>query len=262
MKITLFTSNKNRHNYLINLLSAVSDELYVIQECGTIFPGIVPGHYQVSQTMKKYFENVNNAQSHLFGNSYVNNKKKNIKILPMLSGDLNQCSMNLLSVFLKSDVYVVFGSSYIKGELVDFLVKQKAINIHAGVSPYYRGTDCNFWALYDENPHLVGTTIHLLSKGLDSGPILYHAMSNLKSNPFEYTMSTVKSAFHSIVERIKDGSIFTIKPIFQDKIKEVRYSKKSEFSEELVKEYFEKKIDLNSKKFDNSLLKEPFFLDN
>ena len=262
MKITLFTYNKNRHNYLINLLSEVSDELYVIQECGTIFPGIVTGHYQVSSIMKKYFENVSNAQSHLFGNSYVNNKKKNIKILPMLSGDLNQCSMNLLSDFLKSDVYVVFGSSYIKGELVDFLVKQKAINIHAGVSPYYRGTDCNFWALYDDNPHLVGTTIHLLSKGLDSGPMLYHAMSNLKSNPFEYTMSTVKSAFHSIAERIKDGSIFTIKPIVQDKIKEVRYSKKSEFSEDVVKEYFEKKIDLNSKKFDNSLLKEPFFLNN
>ena len=262
MKITLFTSNKNRHNYLINLLSEVSDELYVIQECGTIFPGIVRGHYQVSPTMKKYFKNVSNAQSHLFGNSFVNNKKKNIKILPMLSGDLNQCSMNLLSDFLKSDVYVVFGSSYIKGELVDFLVKQKAINIHAGVSPYYRGTDCNFWALYDDNTHLVGTTIHLLSKGLDSGPMLYHAMSNLKKNPFEYTMSTVKSAFHSIAERIKDGSIFTIKPIVQDKIKEVRYSKKSEFSEEVVREYFEKKINLNSKKFDNSLLKEPFFLNN
>ena len=137
MKITLFTSNENRHNYFINLLSEVSDELYVIQECGTIFPGIVPGHYQASPIMKKYFENVSNAQSQLFGNSYVNNQKKNIKILPMVSGDLNQCSMNLLTDFLKSDVYVVFGSSYIKGELVDFLVKQKTINIHAGVSPYY-----------------------------------------------------------------------------------------------------------------------------
>ena len=260
MKITLFTSNNNRHNYLINLLSEVSDELYVIQECGTIFPGIVPGHYQVSLTMKKYFENVSNAQSQLFGNSYVNNQKKNIKILPMVSGDLNQCSMNLLSDFLKSDVYVVFASSYIKGELVDFLVKQKAINIHAGVSPYYRGTDCNFWALHDDNPHLVGSTIHLLSKGLDCGPILYHAMSNLKTNHFEYTMSTVKSAFHSIAERIKDGSIFTIKPVVQDKVKEIRYTKKVDFNEEVVKEYFEKKIDLNSKKFDSSLLKDSFFL--
>ena len=260
MKVTLFTSNNKRHNYLINLLSGISDELYIIQECNTIFPGIIPGHYQASPLMKKYFENVNNAQSQIFGNSYVNNK--NIKILPMLSGDLNQCSINLLSNFLKSDVYVVFGSSYIKGELVEFLVKKKTINIHAGVSPYYRGSDCNFWALYDDNPHLVGTTIHLLSKGLDSGPMLYHAMSYLKTNPFEYTMSTIKSAFHSIAERIKDGSIFTIKPLVQDKIKEVRYSKKSEFSEEVVKEYFEKRIDLNIKKFDNSLLKEPFFLNN
>jgi len=262
MKITLFTSNNKRHNYLINLLSEISDELYVIQECGTIFPGIFLGHYQASPIMKKYFENVNNVQTQIFGNSYVNNKKKNIKILSMLSGDLNQCSMNFLSDFLKSDVYVVFGSSYIKGELADFLVKQKAINIHAGVSPYYRGCDCNFWALFDDNPHLVGTTIHLLSKGLDSGPMLYHAMSNLKTNPFEYTMSTVKSAFHSIAERIKNDSIFRIKPLVQDKIKEVRYSKKSEFSEKVVKEYFEKKIDLNSKKFDNSLLKEPFFINN
>ena len=262
MKVTLFTSNNKRHNYLINLLSGISDELYVIQECGTIFPGIIPDHYQTSSNMKKYFENVNNAQYTLFGNAYVNNAKKNIKILPIILGDLNQCSMKILSDFLKSDVYVVFGSSYIKGELVDFLVKQKTINIHAGVSPYYRGTDCNFWALFDDNPHLAGTTIHLLSKGLDSGPMLYHAMSNLKTNPFNYTMSTIKSAFHSIAERIKDGSIFTIKPLIQDKVKEVRYTKKSDFSEEVVKEYFEKKIDLNSKKIDNSLLKEPFFLNN
>ncbi len=262
MNITLFTSNKNRHNYLINLLSEVCDELFVIQECGTIFPGIIPGNYQASPIMKKYFENVNSAQLQLFGNSYIKNKNKNIKIFPMLSGDLNQCTINSLSDFLKSDVYVIFGSSYIKGELVDFLVKQKAINIHAGVSPFYRGTDCNFWALYDGNPHLVGSTIHLLSKGLDSGPMLYHAMSNLKNNHFEYTMSTVKSAFHSIAQRIKDSSIFKIKPVEQDKSKEVRYSKKSEFSEEIVKKYFEKDINLNKNKFDNSLLKEPFFLNH
>ena len=262
MKITLFTSNKNRHSYLINLLSNISDELFVIQECNTIFPGIVPGHNTVSEIMKKYFEQVNNAQFKLFGNSHVNSSSKNIKILPISSGDLNKCSLSFLTDFLKSDIYVVFGSSYIKGELVDYLVEQKAINIHMGVSPYYRGTGCNFWALYDNNPHLVGATIHMLSKGLDSGPMLYHAMSNIKSNPFEYTMSTVKSAFHSIAERIKDKSIFEIKPTIQDKSKEIRYSKKVEFNKEVVKDYFKKNIDLNSKKFDKSLLKEPFFFNN
>ena len=68
---------------------------------------------------------------------------------------------------------------------------------------------------------------------------------NQKINPFEYSMSTIKSAFHSIAERIKDGSIFKIKPLVQDKKKELRYSKKSDFNEEIVEKYFEKKIDLN-----------------
>ena len=262
MKITLFTSNKNRHNYLINLLSNISDELFVIQECGTVFPGIVPDHYPASEIMKKYFEHVNYAQSKIFGNSYINSLSKNIKILPILSGDLNKCSLSFLSDFLKSDIYVVFGSSFIKGELIDYLVKQNAINIHMGISPYYRGTDCNFWSLYDNNPHLSGATIHMLSKGLDSGPILYHAMSNIKSDPFVYTMSTVKSAFHSIAERIKDESIFEFKPVMQDKLKEVRYSKKIEFNEEVIKDFFKKDIDLNGKAFDNILLKDPYFLDN
>ena len=141
------------------------------------------------------------------------------------------------------------------------MVKKKAINIHAGVSPYYRGAGCNFWALYDGNPHLVGATIHLLSKGLDSGPVLYHAMSNLKTNPFEYTMSTLKSAFHSIGNKIKDGYILKIKPVFQNKNKEIRFSKINDFNENIVTEYFKKDINLNSKNFDNTLLIDPFFLE-
>tara|TARA_S200000501_G_scaffold351817_1_gene370069 strand:+ start:451 stop:1245 length:795 start_codon:yes stop_codon:yes gene_type:complete len=261
MKITLFTSNKTRHNYLINLLSKFCDELFVVQECGTIFPGIIPGHYKASETMKKYFEKVNDAQMKFFGDSYVNNSFNNIKTFPMLIGDLNKCSITTLSDFLKSDIYVVFGSSYIKGDLIEFLVKQNAINIHMGVSPYYRGTDCNFWALYDNNPHLVGATVHILTKGLDSGPILYHAMSNVKTNPFEYTMSTVKAAFYSIAERIQDKSIFQIKPVFQDKTKKIRYSKKIEFNEKIVNDYFSMDIDLNSKIFNDLLLKEPYYLD-
>ena len=131
-----------------------------------------------------------------------------------------------MSEYLKSDCYLVFGSSYIKGELANFLISKKTINIHAGLSPYYRGTDCNFWALYDNNPHLVGATIHLLSKGLDNGPILYHAMPDLKSNNFEYTMSAVKSAVHSVAEKIKDQSIFKISATEQDRSKEIRYTKK------------------------------------
>lgn len=260
MKITLFTANNLRHNYLINLLSTISDELFVVQECSTIFQGIVPGHYPASDNMKKYFSRVNKAQSKFFEDPYIKANKK-IRLMPILLGDLNKLSPVRLSDFLNSDIYIVFGSSFIKGELAEFLISKKAINIHMGISPFYRGCDCNFWALFDGNPHLVGATIHMLSKGLDSGPILYHALSKISSNPFEYSMSTVKSAFHSIVDRVSSRKIFDIKTELQDKTKEIRYSRKDEFNEEVVQEYFNKKINLNSKSFDHSLLKDPYFFE-
>ena len=258
MRITLFTANKNRHNYLINLLAEVCEELFVVQECGTIMP--VPNNYYQSPIMEKYFENVLKAQEKLFGNSYVNNKNRNIKTLPMLYGVLNQCSINFLEDFLESDIFIVFGSSYIKGDLINFLIKKKAINIHAGISPYYRGSACNFWALYDDNPHLVGATIHLLSKGLDSGPILYHAISKVIEDPFIFTMASIKSAFHSIAHRIKDETILKIKPITQDKSKQLRYSKKSEFNEEIIENYFKKGIDLKKMEYKTSIFKDPYIL--
>ena len=66
MKITVFTSNKSRHNYLINLLSELCDELFVIQETSTIFPGVLSGSYEVSKNMEMYFKKVNKAQLKIF----------------------------------------------------------------------------------------------------------------------------------------------------------------------------------------------------
>ena len=189
-------------------------------------------------------------------------KNKNTKLLSLENKELEKYSLNSLSDFLNSDIFIVFGSSFIKKDLVNFLIDHKALNIHLGISPYYRGTDCNFWALFDNNPHLVGATIHLLSKGLDSGPILYHALSEIKEDPFIYTMSAVKSAFESIAQKIENKTIFEHTPEIQDKSKEIKYSKKNEFNDEVIKKFFLNKIDLNSKIFKLDLYKNPYFLKN
>ena len=261
MKITLFTSNNNRHNYLINLLTKICDQLWVVQEYKNSLTQKNSDKFRDAKIMRNYFNFVDAAQEKIFKKNFIKYNSKKIKVLSIPYSELNNLSLSYLNDFLKSDIYIVFGSSYIKGNLINFLIANKAINIHAGVSPYYRGADCNFWALYDDNPHLVGSTIHLLGKGLDSGPMLYHAMSNIKTTPFEYTMSSVKAAFHSISSKIKNKSIFDIVPTNQDINKEIRYSKKEHFNKEILNEYFKKKINLNSREFDISLLKDPFFLE-
>ena len=260
MKITLFTANQRRHNFLINELSKVCDELFVVQESRTIFPGVKKGHYKKSKLMTRYFENVINAEIKIFNHTFIEGKNKNINLIPLVNGDLNDLTLKDLSDFLNSDLYIVFGSSFIKGDLVKFLIEKKAINIHMGISPYYRGTDCNFWALYDNNPHLVGATIHMLSKGIDSGQMLYHAISDIKKDPFEYTMSTVKAAFISIVEKIKNKTLLDIKPTTQNKKFEIRYSKAIDFNDNILENFFKKKINLE-KKFDFSKLKDSFILE-
>ena len=89
MKITLFTSNKNRHNYLINLLSGITEQLFVVQESEVILPSKITENNKLSPIVKKYFQNVNNVQSKLFGNPSVDNFNEKIKILPIRYGDLN-----------------------------------------------------------------------------------------------------------------------------------------------------------------------------
>ena len=162
MKITLFTSNQPRHISLINNLSKVCDELYVIQECQTVNTGLTLGQYKKSDIIHKYFQKVSISQNKFFRNFYIDFNNKNIFLYPIKFNDLNKLNLKKIKIFLESDLYIVYGSSFIKGELIEFLQSKRAINIHMGISPYYKGTDCNFWAIYDQNINYVGATIHLL----------------------------------------------------------------------------------------------------
>lgn len=241
MKITIFTSNNLRHNYLINTFSKHFKEIYVFQETRSLFPGQYNSHYDKSKFIKKYFDKVQKSQLKFFGNKnfYVNSKKVNI--VPLSYGDLNLISIEKYPEFFKSNNYIVFGSSYIKEKLFKFLKKNKAINIHMGLSPYYRGTDCNFWALYDGNFDKVGATIHLLSSKLDGGKIIEYAYPNKKyKNPFDYSMSVTKNVVEKLIKVLKKKEIKFWQLKKQNKKYEVRYSTKKEFSEATVKKFFNK----------------------
>lgn len=255
MKITLFTSDNLRHNYFINLLSTVSKKLYVVQEKRDT-------DIEFTNIKKNYFKKVNISQSRIFkknSNRILNN---NIEILPTKSGYLNKISSKILSDFLRSDIYILFGCSYVRGELLDFLVKKKAISFHMGLSPYYIGSDCNFWALYDNNPHLVGATAHYISKKNDSGSILYHAMSKNSSNIFDYSMSVSKSCMYSIVSKIKNKSLFNLKVSMQKGADQIRNTNKNDFNDEVISDFLKRKINLKNINFKYNLLTNPYFLNS
>lgn len=69
------------------------------------------------------------------------------------------------------DVVVLYGTGVIRQPLLDAYA-DRMVNLHLGLSPYYRGAGTNFWPLVNGEPEYVGATIHDVHPAVDAGPIL------------------------------------------------------------------------------------------
>ena len=78
----------------------------------------------------------------------------------------------------KPDVIIVYGTGIIKGPILEYT--NKIINIHLGMSPYYNGAGTNWWPMYNEEFEFVGTTVHYLDAGVDTGDILGQTRASIE----------------------------------------------------------------------------------
>lgn len=241
MTITLFTSNQPRHTSLIERLAPLADRLFVVQECNTVFPGQVDDFFRKSDVMQRYFARVIAAERETFGVPRFPAVAGNVRSLPIRMGDLSRMPLDALDEALRADVFIVFGSSYIRGPLCDALVERRAVNIHMGVSPQYRGSSTNFWPLYDGRPEFVGATIHRLTTGLDSGPILFHALPAAEAvDPFVLGMLAVRAAHQAIADSLRSGELDGLEPLPQDRSLEIRYTRNADFTDAVAGEYLDR----------------------
>jgi hypothetical protein len=104
----------------------------------------------------------------------------------------------------------------------------------------YEGISFNFWALYDNNPAYVGATIHMLSKGLDSGDMIFHCVPKLfdGDTAFDFTMRSVAAL--SAATYAANGDLLRRPRVPQTKEMEVRYTRKAYFTDEVALEFLNK----------------------
>jgi folate-dependent phosphoribosylglycinamide formyltransferase PurN len=88
---------------------------------------------------------------------------------------------------LQPDVICVFGTSLIRGELLE-KGRLGMLNLHGGLSPNYRGADCTFWALYNGEPDQVGCTLHFIDPGIDTGNLIAHISPEVKEGDTELVL--------------------------------------------------------------------------
>jgi folate-dependent phosphoribosylglycinamide formyltransferase PurN len=72
---------------------------------------------------------------------------------------------------LDPEVVVINGTRIIGRETLS-AVAAPFINMHAGITPLYRGVHGGYWALAEGRPDLAGTTVHLVDEGIDTGSVI------------------------------------------------------------------------------------------
>jgi folate-dependent phosphoribosylglycinamide formyltransferase PurN len=72
---------------------------------------------------------------------------------------------------LRPDIVVVSGTRIIAERVLNS-VQAVFINIHAGITPLYRGVHGGYWALVEGNLSACGVTVHQVDTGVDTGQIL------------------------------------------------------------------------------------------
>jgi hypothetical protein len=87
------------------------------------------------------------------------------------------------------DLTIVFGTTILPPPVIT-VARTACLNLHWGLSPYYRGTHCTDWAILNHDLANIGVTVHLLDPGIDSGPILAQARPTITPNdtPFSIDM--------------------------------------------------------------------------
>lgn len=191
MKIAILTSVETRHRHFVRALGDRFNVVAVGYERIGYSPArvsttdlsaaeqrIVADHYRERTRQEEVFFGANGA--------FVESCDA-CAVAHLEPGTLNAGSTVQFLADAKPDVVLVYGTNLLRAALID-CYPGRLINLHLGLSPYYRGTATNFYPLLNEEPQYVGATIHLIDSGIDSGAIFRHARPKIVADDQPHTV--------------------------------------------------------------------------
>ena len=92
------------------------------------------------------------------------------------------------------DLVVVLGTEIIRDPVL--AAAPRFVNLHAGITPLYRGSHGQFWAVMNDDLEQVGVTLHVVDRGIDTGPILGQARFDFNSDRDNFLTLAAKSSVH------------------------------------------------------------------
>jgi hypothetical protein len=170
MKVALLTSTEPRHAYLARRLAEAMELVLVVREekgLDTFYDGRPD-----AEVIARHFARLRATEETFFGADRWDDLPCPVRTVPR--GGMSGQPIADLLLAAAPDAVVVFGPGIIRKPLLAALPEGRTLNLHQGLSPYYRGSGTNFWPFLEGRLHCLGVTVHYLDKGIDTGGIVVH----------------------------------------------------------------------------------------
>jgi phosphoribosylglycinamide formyltransferase 1 len=107
---------------------------------------------------------------------------------------------------LEPNVIVVNGTRILSTQLLAS-VNAIFLNMHAGITPKYRGVHGGYWALASGDAVNAGVTVHLIDAGIDTGGILYQAriQPGQEDNFVTYPVLQIAAGLPLLIRGVRDA---------------------------------------------------------
>lgn len=128
-------------------------------------------------------------------------------------GSVNSDACRAALAALDPDVVLVYGTRIIKGQTLRS-VRAPFINYHAGYTPLYRGQHGAYWARTVGDDAHAGLTVHLVDEGVDTGAVLYQAVSDFSpdDNITTYQFRQMADAIPLMIQAAEDALAGKLSP--------------------------------------------------
>ena len=166
----IITSTTVRHKFFaLKILKSIPNSFVIFEPRDRIdyykvkIDDIMSDHFEGLFKEEEFFfqeevkKNENFLESKTLG--YVDKDEINSTLFLDIISRLNPKCIALYSV------------SILRDEIISKFSK-RLFNVHAGLSPYYRGTATNIWPIINNELEFIGMTIHHIDKGIDSGGLI------------------------------------------------------------------------------------------
>lgn len=205
MKVAILTTDTIHHQYFIHELSKKEIELFVIYEN-------LKNENNLTPNRKSYLEKVEKYELNHWGNFKKNNSSKKIQAYNF--NDINCDESHDLLKRIHPHLIIVFGTRKLDEKIIN-IQKNNIFNLHGGNPEEYRGLDSHLWAIYHNDFKELITTIHRVSKTLDTGEIVLQGKIQITRNMelhqlrLHNTELCIELVECLIQKYIKDGRIFS-----------------------------------------------------